>query len=344
MATAENQKDMEGKIFNVNPTEKSFELLVKTAYDPVTREEKSRHTVYWTDKTAFTKVISQKDFKGIKGPVIIRFNIQSKQTKALTEGRRFTFKHAEVDPESKNATGLSSDGKELVAWFTPDHNSKNNLDGTVSFKGKTIKAGLRGVKATVDILLPVNADELSVGIWKAKLSGKNHNDKFIIDRITIYPQKDPRKTDVPGLPRVLVIGDSISINYHNAARNKLKGIANYYREETNCGPSDRGVECMNLWLGDYTRKGFGWDIIQFNHGLHDLRQKYDKTTKKWGEHQISVEDYKKNLEKEIIILKKTGAQLIWCTTTPVPNSSGGQYGRRKDEDLVYNKAALEVIG
>ncbi|MBN2640060.1 MAG: hypothetical protein JXR78_00260, partial [Victivallales bacterium] len=35
---------------------------------------------------------------------------------------------------------------------------------------------------------------------------------------------------------------------------------------------------------------------------------------------------------------------IWCTTTPVPNSSGGQYGRRKDEDLIYNKAALEVIG
>ena len=35
--------------------------------------------------------------------------------------------------------------------------------------------------------------------------------------------------------------------------------------------------------------------------------------------------------------------MIWCTTTPVPNSNRGKYARRKDEDLVFNKAAMEVI-
>jgi len=39
---------------------------------------------------------------------------------------------------------------------------------------------------------------------------------------------------------------------------------------------------------------------------------------------------------------------MWCSTTPVPNSSIGRWdnvtmGRRKDEDLAFNKAALEVI-
>ena len=47
-------------------------------------------------------------------------------------------------------------------------------------------------------------------------------------------------------------------------------------------------------------------------------------------------------------MRKTGATLMWCSTTPVPNSSVGRWddvtmGRRKDEDMIFNRAALEVI-
>ena len=47
-------------------------------------------------------------------------------------------------------------------------------------------------------------------------------------------------------------------------------------------------------------------------------------------------------------MKKTGAKLVWCPTTPVPNNSignwaQGRFGRRKDEDLVFNQAAMQVI-
>jgi hypothetical protein len=154
---------------------------------------------------------------------------------------------------------------------------------------------------------------------------------------------DRRTVGDPNLPRVLVVGDSISMNYHDAAKAALEGTANYYRVEGNGGPSDRGVSSMAQWLGDYTAKGLQWDVIQFNHGLHDLKQAYDKTEDTWGAHQVPVDDYKKNLENEIVMMKKTGATLIWCSTTPVPNSNLGQYGRRKDEDLVFNKAAMEVI-
>jgi hypothetical protein len=125
-------------------------------------------------------------------------------------------------------------------------------------------------------------------------------------------------------------------------------VANYYRVEGNAGPSDRGVVAMELWLGDYTQPGLHWDVIQFNHGLHDLKQFYDEQTETYGRHQITIEQYKANLEREIVIMKRTGATLMWCSTTPVPNSSIGYWkqgtmGRQKDEDLVFNKAAMEVL-
>ena len=31
---------------------------------------------------------------------------------------------------------------------------------------------------------------------------------------------------------------------------------------------------LDLWLGDHLKKGFHWDVIQFNHGLHDLKQPF----------------------------------------------------------------------
>lgn len=152
-----------------------------------------------------------------------------------------------------------------------------------------------------------------------------------------------RSVDVPKLPRVLVIGDSISINYHEAAKAALHGVADYQRIEGNSFSTVFGVTNMAAWLGDYKAKGRQWDVIQFNHGLHDLKQAYDKTTDTWGNYAVSVNDYMRNLELEIKILKETGAKLIWCSTTPVPNSNKGQYARRKGAEEEFNRAAMEVM-
>src|SRR5689334_14491816 len=72
--------------------------------------------------------------------------------------------------------------------------------------------------------------------------------------------------DDPALPRVLLIGDSISIGYTVPTREKLKRKANVHRPGTNCGPTTRGVENLDKWLGDGK-----WDVIHFNFGLHDLK-------------------------------------------------------------------------
>src|SRR6187431_2512086 len=56
--------------------------------------------------------------------------------------------------------------------------------------------------------------------------------------------------DIAGLPRVLIIGDSISIGYQVPLREALKGKANVHRPGTNCGPTTRGVEQIEQWLAD----------------------------------------------------------------------------------------------
>ena len=144
--------------------------------------------------------------------------------------------------------------------------------------------------------------------------------------------------DVPGLPRVLVIGDSISIGYTLPLREALKGKANVHRPATNCGPTTRGVQSIDQWLGEGK-----WDVIHFNFGLHDVRY-FDDQAKPAepdkGHRQVSDSDYEKNLELLVGKMKKTGAKLIFATTTPVPL---GSPGRIKGEETKYNEIALRVM-
>lgn len=138
-------------------------------------------------------------------------------------------------------------------------------------------------------------------------------------------------TDDPALPRVLLIGDSISMGYTLSVREKLKGKANVHRIPTNGGPTTRGVESLTAWLGDSK-----WDVIHFNWGLHDLKYMED------GKRQVSPEDYEKNLTTLVKQMQATGAKLIWCSTTPVPE--GELKPRRDVGDVVeYNKIAARVM-
>jgi hypothetical protein len=51
-------------------------------------------------------------------------------------------------------------------------------------------------------------------------------------------------------------------------------------------------------------------------------------------------DYEKNLTTLVSQLKATGAQLIWCNTTPVP---AGSDGRIEGDEIQYNEAAARVM-
>lgn len=144
--------------------------------------------------------------------------------------------------------------------------------------------------------------------------------------------------DDPKLPRVLLLGDSISIGYTLPTRKLLKGIANVHRAPTNCGPTTRGLQQIDAWLG----KG-KWKVIHFNWGLHDLKYiaKGGRLVKpSEGKQQVQLEQYRQNLQKLVERMKRTGAKLIFATTTPVPK---GAAGRVPGDAVRYNKAALEIM-
>jgi acyl-CoA thioesterase-1 len=161
---------------------------------------------------------------------------------------------------------------------------------------------------------------------------------------------DLRFTPDPALPNVLLLGDSISIGYHQAVRQALQGKANVFRPinangaAENCSDTGKGVSELDRWLAAAPK----WDVIQFNWGLHDLKHIVPgsagpKTSPNPADPPLrSVEEYRLNLEKIVARLKQTNARLIFATTTPVPPGCDNPF-RSPDDPPRYNAAAQQVM-
>jgi acyl-CoA thioesterase-1 len=145
--------------------------------------------------------------------------------------------------------------------------------------------------------------------------------------------------DDPTQPRVMLMGDSISIGYTLMVRDLLKGKANVHRPPTNCEHTQKGLDELDNWLGDKK-----WDVIHFNWGLHDLKyvnENWKKVLPEQGGKQVHpVKVYAKKLEQIVKKLKKTDAKLIFATTTPYPQ---GCAGRIDNDELAYNAAAKKIM-
>ncbi len=146
--------------------------------------------------------------------------------------------------------------------------------------------------------------------------------------------KDPafaQVKDDPALPRVLLIGDSISIGYTVPVRELLKGKANVHRNPGNGETTRNGVKMAEKWTADNK-----WDVIHFNFGLHDIKIMTEDNR------QVPIDEYEKNLREVVAKLKKTNAKLIFATTTPVPE--GKVSPTRHPEDVVkYNAVAVKIM-
>jgi hypothetical protein len=128
--------------------------------------------------------------------------------------------------------------------------------------------------------------------------------------------------DDPKLPRVLLIGDSVSRGYTQSARNALAGKVNVHRAPANCGPTATGLKHIDIWLGEGT-----WDVIHFNFGIHDRN--------------TPIVDYTGRLEQLITRLQQTGAKLVWASTTPIPDLPDGK--QTAASIVERNTAAAEVM-
>ena len=152
------------------------------------------------------------------------------------------------------------------------------------------------------------------------------------------------------LPRVLIIGDSVSVAYTLDVQKNLAGVANVHRIPANGGSTRTALGEYGLirWL----KPGEKWDVIHFNEGLHDLSYRFpddrDKNDKgeyasptNGGRPNVSLEQYEKNLRLIVARLKQTRAKLIFASTTPVPESDAAKYV--KDSELPYNVVAKKVM-
>lgn len=147
----------------------------------------------------------------------------------------------------------------------------------------------------------------------------------------------------PNLPRVMLIGDSISVGYTDGVREELAGKANVYRVQGNAGPSSSGVQQVDKWIASGTGR---WDVIHFNFGLHDVKLgtggKDNRPYPTADSHQVPAADYERNLREIVTKLKRTGAALIWCSTTPIPQGKLNP-PRQPGDEVTYNQIAQKVM-
>jgi len=143
-------------------------------------------------------------------------------------------------------------------------------------------------------------------------------------------------------PKILIIGDSISIGYTPFVKEQLSEKAVVSHNPGNAQHTGTGLEKIEEWIGDVN-----WDIIQFNWGLWDLcyrmpvEEGLGPKDKIKGKINFSVDEYAANLEQLVTFLKeKTAAKLVFVTTSYVPEDEPGRF--KKDPEK-YNKAAKKIM-
>ena len=155
------------------------------------------------------------------------------------------------------------------------------------------------------------------------------------------------------LPRLFLIGDSISIQYTPYLKDYLQDLVVFARKEddgaakgdldvptgANGGDSRMVLEYLKSKLEE---PGFTPDFLLLNCGLHDIKR--DVTT---GKAQVSETEYKENLSTIVKVVRQRNIQLIWIRSTPVVDSIHNSRSRafhRFASDLeAYNRIADDVF-
>lgn len=133
-----------------------------------------------------------------------------------------------------------------------------------------------------------------------------------------------------GLPRVLLIGDSITRGYYPVVSKKLQGKAFVDRLATSAFVSDPMLAAQIAMVLDNSH----YDIIHFNNGMHG-----------W---QHTEEEYRAGFPVLVETIRRhaTSAKLIWAATTPLKESIPVKPGEPRSSDeriAVRNAIALEIV-
>jgi len=141
------------------------------------------------------------------------------------------------------------------------------------------------------------------------------------------------------LPTVVLLGDSIRINYQATVTAQLAGQASVWTPSENGAHTAFTLAHLKGWLQDRNPS-----VVHINVGLHDLF-----LNAKTGEPRHSLQVYDKNLRAIFVKLRElTDAEILFALTTDVDEqrqAASATYGRvvRRHADVrTYNARAREI--
>lgn len=156
------------------------------------------------------------------------------------------------------------------------------------------------------------------------------------------------------LPKLFLVGDSISIYYTPYLDTDLSGIYSFSRKISSKPESiadqlkDPDVQGGNSRMvleylqKRYSEPDFQPDVVMFNCGLHDI-----KRTPQSNAIAVDATEYQSNLKKIVTLLRQHHARTIWISTTPVDDKRHNTLSKefyRYDRDVVlYNDIARSVF-
>lgn len=149
-----------------------------------------------------------------------------------------------------------------------------------------------------------------------------------------------------GLPRVLIIGDNIYSQPAKDAAKELKGLVEIIHVGAASGDvcnTEAALARLDEWLGKDK-----WNLIHLNFGLGDLvyrapGMKSFRTLPKHvgGIRTTAPQQYEANLRAIVQRLKKTGAKLVWASTTPIRHSASNIFD--VGSEIEYNAIAARAM-
>lgn len=151
--------------------------------------------------------------------------------------------------------------------------------------------------------------------------------------------------------QLFILGDSISIDYTPVLREYLGSEWEVLRKGDIPAPEisgeidhENGTDSNVVY--EYLRLVLPFiqaSLILLNSGLHDIKRMPNET----DECQVSIERYRKNIEKIIHLIQSEKKQALWVTSTPVDDEQHRKYETsffRRNDDLVrYNRTAIEIM-
>ena len=129
------------------------------------------------------------------------------------------------------------------------------------------------------------------------------------------------------------------MGYDKYVRIAFEDMANVYYHEENSRFTTYIIRNLFNWKEELGI-GENIDLVYWNAGLWDDLVMLD------GKHLISIEDYKKNIERICLLIKKLfpNAKMSFATSTPVIEELFTDYKRYNSDTEKYNEAAADIVG